>query len=101
MQMRPQEKEKEQTANRSIFPEQMKIIIVRIDRVLLHSLGAKQSAVIEIGAAPSSDERRCFPFFNRSMPEVEPNLRGIQRILGAVGKEVAFLDHHYRRTADN
>ena len=101
MQMRPQEKEKEQTANRSIFPEQMKIIIVRIDRVLLHPFGAKQSAVIEIGAASSSDHRRRFPFFKRSMPEIEPNWRGTESILGAVGEDVAFLDNQYRRTADD
>src|SRR5437588_10902219 len=90
--VRDQEKEKERATDHAVFREQMQIIIMRVDRIVLHPFGAKHSAEIEIGAASSAEEWRRFPFFGRSVPEIEPDRRGAKRIVGAVSEVIALLN---------
>src|SRR5260370_26558987 len=68
MQVRSQKKEKEQTGNRPVLRQQLKVIVVDKDRILLHPFGPEHSAVIEISPTPRSKPRRDFALFNRGVP---------------------------------
>src|SRR5205085_1614562 len=87
-----QEEEQKQPCHRAVFSQQIEIIVMSINRIFLHPLRAKFSAIIQVGAASGTEKRRRFPFFDRGLPEIEPDRRGIQRLLRAVGKVIALLN---------
>jgi hypothetical protein len=78
----------------------MQIIIMGVDWVLLHSFCPKHSPVIQIRSAAGAEYRSRFPFFDRRVPEIEPELRRTQRALRSFREVIALLDKEDCRSAD-
>src|SRR4051812_11125203 len=74
----------------------MNVIVVRVDRVGLHSFGAKHSSVVKVGAASRSDDRRSLPFFDGRVPKIETHGRSVQRVVRAVREIIVFLNEKKR-----
>src|SRR5437764_11338846 len=70
----------------------MHVIVVRIYRVHLHPVGPEHSTIVEIGAAPGSNKRACFPLLDSGMPHVESDRRGVEGVLGAIHQKIAAMN---------
>ncbi len=75
-QMRIEEEKESGETDQAVFAEQVKVVVVHVERIVLHACTAELASIKAIGAAPGPNERLQFPLLKGGAPKIKAGIIG-------------------------
>ena len=86
-------------SDKAVFSEEFEIVVVGMDRIVLHLLRPELPPVIDVGARSRADDRLEVELLQRGLPEKDAHIRRIIDLTESHADGVARL-HHGQSAAD-